>query len=307
MVTMMVSWRIPLGGCLVLSVAAIVTVDATAMHILSPGFTVPYSEGEGEVQYWTCAIRPSEDTSVYLALTQVFGAATFYATPMYDGTPSTLPGPGSHVCQWKSSVVGSSASAMISTRPNMSSPGGCPDIASWLQPLNLTIATVVEQGQALSPLHSSLATFGLAVHTPAAYNNLKPTFFSKVTLPTPVYDRQMVDAYSVDNYQRPGVALAVPVDRYTDMNPQNSADSALITISPLLSDGDYTVFVSFFDDIGPAGEPICEDPSSWPSPSEPICTNWAWSFSTTNGRHLIFNFACAALLAHPQSMCRPAF
>ena len=253
------------------------------LEVLPSGFTYFHWELLGSISYWTTPIEEFADTTIYISLTQGYGAAVFYATTMYNGDPATLPGPSSSVCQWKSSVVGSSATAIISTGPNVSSPGGCPDVSVWLRPLNITIAPVAEQGQIFSPVFGLYAAFGLALHVPSMFHSHFPASVNSILNTPIVYDRQTIDAYSVVNSQPASVALGILSDRFVNNNPQNAFDSTLITVSPQLSDGDYAVFVMTADVLGKDAEPICMQPSDWPSPDQPLCSPWAWSFTTSHG------------------------
>jgi hypothetical protein len=223
----------------------------------------------------TTGYNASVPTIAFVAGVNFYGQTSLFVTTAYNG--SVLPGPGQPtICQWDSINSGSAATVAFSQLSGVGNDGGCG--VAWPAPLNVTVAWIPTTS---TPKSQSLVAFGVMSQV-SFFPPLWASFLFGYRLPPVVIDAQVFTALSASSgADGPGLLLLV----YRGLLSPSRTDSTLITLSLQLADGDATAFVAPFIKISEeqVKPPQCSDPSLWPSPSQPDCTRWTWSFATGAG------------------------
>jgi hypothetical protein len=237
---------------------------------------------ENWIEYLMYTARGWNETgnaTISITAVRFYGQTSTFVTTFYDGRVATQPGPGATVCQWQSISAGSFATVVLSEAPGSGNERGCGS-AGWPTPLNVTVGWTSTTGDP-----GSLSLFGVAPLSQLTFSGLNDVI-NAYGPPLPV-DAQTVRTFGVSSGAA-GAGLRFLVFR-GPLNDGQRYDSTLISVSPLLADGDVVVFVTPYITIDSyTSDPKCTDPSQWPSPSEPDCTPWTWSFSVGAGGGSLF-------------------
>lgn len=199
------------------------------------------------------------------------GTTALWVTAAYNGTPATLPGPWSTVCQWNATALGPTTTVVIA-------PGSpCYDALppNPVFTLAATTASLIDSGLSAVQIVSS----ALAADT---CDDDQPCAFSVGTI-CAAAPLDLAAAVSLVPTPAPPTAAGLLLRRSRHVGGDyDREDSFVLSVSPLGGDGGVAAFVvPMVPGLPP---PSCR----WASDGSLSCDNWYWSVNGTAGGGALF-------------------